>query len=323
MLPQKVLNLYMAKTIDMMAVMQHIPEILGLELVWRKDAWEGRYYLNGDRHPYKRDKLKVKFWKAPDGNTHIVLYEQGGNHMSLQTWLVHYGGAMDWKHARDIMRGCKPCALELGNTRVLDNEVRYVGREVLEEYKGYELERCNLFVWMCRMFGESRVREVWDAYNVTTNERGEVVFWYVDPEGRILHDKIMRFRYDGHRDKSHGGYRKFTTAMGHTARCYFGSHLIEDDCDLHLVEGEKTALIMACASPDKIWLASGGLNQVRDVDSRMWLYPDIDGISKWESITGAQIVSWWENYTDVGDHDDIADAEIRLRMKNVYTGRYR
>lgn len=308
--------------IDMYAVMQHVPDILGMELTWRKDAWEGRYYLNGERHPYKRDKLKVKFWKS-NGRTYIMCFEQGGDMMSLENWLQQFGGCPDWKTARDVMRGCKPCALELGVRSRSESEVRYVTKEVLEEYRGYDLGRCNLFAWMCRLFGESRVREVWEKYNVTTNERGEVVFWYTDPEGRILHDKIMRFRYDGHRDKAHGGYRKFTTAMGHTARCYFGSHLIEDGLDLHLVEGEKTALIMACVSPDKLWLATGGLNQVRDVDSRMWLYPDVDGISTWESIQGAQIVSWWENYTEVGDHDDIADAEIRLRMKNVYTGRYR
>lgn len=310
--------------IDMYAVMQHVPEILGMELTWRKDAWEGRYYINGERHPYKRDKLKVKFWKAPDGRTHIILHEQGNNSMSIQSWLIAYGGAVDYKHALDIMRDCQPCALELGDIRTRSNEdVRYIDKSVYEQYRQYELERCNLFAFMCRLFGEERVRSVWEAYNVTTNERGDVVFWYVDAEGRICHDKIIAYKLDGHRNKQFGGFRKFKTDMGYRARCLFGSHLIIDDKELNIVESEKSCLVLKCAFPDKTWLATGGLNQLRECEPNMLLYPDIDGISKWESLKDARIVPWWENATELGDKDDYADLIIREKMGNYYMGRYR
>lgn len=313
--------------IDMYAVMQHVPEILGMELTWRKDAWEGRYYLNGERHPYKRDKLKVKFWKAPDGRTHIVLYEQGGPQMSLQTWLVQYGGAMDWKHARDIMRGCKPCALELGVRSRSESEVRYIGREVLEEYRGYDLNRCNLFAWMCRMFGESRVREVWDAYRACTDEKGNVVFFYSDAEGRIIHDKVMRYSMNGKRDKQFIT-RRFKTADGYKSRAYYGAHLVDDGKRIVLMESEKSVLLSACyfgMDGDTVFLATGGKGNVRDVDERTWLAPDIDAIETWSLINGARIYEWWNEFSgEFSGHDDIGDAIVRKMMGDYRGGeRYR
>lgn len=313
----------MSRIIDMMAVMQHVPDILGMELTWRKDAWEGRYYLNGDRHPYKKDKLKVKFWKAPDGRTHIVLYEQGGPQMSLQTWLVQHGGAMDWKHARDVMRGCQPCALELGGARLRrEAEVRYVPREVFEQYKAYELERSNLYLWMCRMFGESNVREAWERYNVTTNERGEVVFWFVDPEGRILHDKIFRYGSNGKRDKQFVR-RKYKVGDGFNGRCFFGSHLIEPGVEINVCESEKTALL-SYLHTGKLFVATGGKSNLRDVDENMILWPDLDAVEDWSTINGARIKEWWSDCDfELGSHDDYGDVIVREKLKNVYMGRYR
>lgn len=306
-------------------VMHRIPDIMGLELVWHKDAWEGRYYITGERHSWKKDKLKVKLWTRPEG-TDIMVHEQGGESMCLQTWLIRFGGARDWKSAMEIMRGNSTPIREYMHHNIrngVELEVRYVPREVFEQYRGYELERSSLFLWMCRMFGEKIVREVWNTYNVTTNERGDVVFWYVDAEGRICHDKVISYRSDGHRNKQFGGFRKFKTEMGYRARCLFGSHLIEDDKELNIVESEKSCLVLKCAFPEKIWLATGGLNQLRECDPNMLLYPDIDGISKWESLKDARIFPWWENAKELGEKDDYADVIVREKLSKVYMGRYR
>lgn len=309
--------------IDINAVMQRVPEIMGMELELRGGVWEGRYYINGERHAWKKDKLRVRL-REFNGRMYVMVYEQGGEGISLENWLQRYGGCPDWRSARDVMRSCRPCGLELGLTRfATEAAVQYVEESEYERCRGLGFDGCNLYAWMCRLFGEETVRAVWDRYRVTSNERGEAVFWYTDPEGRILHDKIMRYCGNGRRDKTSGGYRRFTTAKGYTARCYFGAHLVGDG-PLHLVESEKSALIMACVEPEKTWVACGGLNQVRDVDARMWLYPDIDGIAKWEAIPGAQIVPWWDSFDEVGDHDDIADAAVRQRMGDfsVSAGRY-
>lgn len=310
-----------SNAVDMMAVMQHIPEILGMELTWRKDAWEGRYYLNGERHPYKKDKLKVKFWKH-NGRTYIILHEQGAGSMSLENWLQQFGGCPDWKTARDVMRGCKPCALELGGARLRsEGEVKYIPQSVLEEYKQYPLENCTLFNWMCRMFGEQRVREAFERYNVTSDSDRRTIFWYVDPEGRICHDKIFKYSAYGKRDK-HFVSRKFKTGDGYRGKCFFGSHLIEPGIEVNICESEKSALL-GYLEYGGVWVACGGKTNLRDVTPEMRLFPDIDAISDWSAINGANIVEWWENAdVEIGETDDIGDMIVKRRMKNHYTNRY-
>lgn len=310
------------QAMNYVGVMHRIPEIMGLELTWRKDAWEGRYYMNGERHAWKRDKIKVKMWTRADG-TDIMIHEQGAGSMSLQNWLIRYGGARDWKNAMDIMRGNSTPIREYIHHEVRsDSEVRYVDREVFEEYRRYDLNRCNLFVWMCRMFGEERVRDVWNAYRVCTDEKGNVVFFYSDAEGRIIHDKVMRYSMNGKRDKQFIT-RRFKTSDGYSGRAYYGAHLVEDGKKVVLMESEKSVLLCAVhfgMDGDTVYLATGGKGNVRDVDERTWLAPDIDAIEAWSAIDGAQIYEWWGDFSgEFGSHDDIGDAIVR-KMMGDYRG---
>lgn len=298
--------------IDLYAVMQHIPEMLGLELTWKKDAWEGRYYLSGEKHPYKKDKLKIKFWRTEKGCS-IWLHEQGGDSMSLQNWLQRYGGAADWKEAMDMMRGnSRPDArlMNLIRTGNEINEVKYIDKKEYKSCMLFDLRRCPLFVWMAGLFGEEPVRDVWSKYHVTTDGDGLAVFWYTNSDGKICYDKRMRYKYDGHRDKSFGGTRRFLTANGYTERPWFGSHLIEDGKDIHVLESEKSVLICSLRYPDKIWISAGGKNNLRDISDDMLLYPDIDAIDYW-SNRGARIVEWWAGDDNIGEHDDYADKVVR------------
>lgn len=297
----------MRQPIDYYAIMQNIPEILGMEMNWKKDAWEGRYYINGERHAYKRDKLKVKMWRGG-----IWLHEQGGNSMSLITWLVTYGGCVDEREAIKLLRGHSTVKdFVISDFRQKQAEIRYVTEEEYLQYIEYELERSSLYGWMCRNFGEERVRHVWERYRVTTNQRGDVVFWYLDVEGRICHDKIVRYKFDGHRDKAFGGSRVYTTAEGYGGRCLYGAHLIPEKGDIWLCESEKSALICACVWPEKVFVATGGKNGLRDLDSRVKLLPDIDAVEEWQSRAGlATVVEWWKNQ-QVREKEDIADLIMR------------
>lgn len=304
---------YKREAINYVGIMHRIPDIMSLDLVRRGNNWEGRYYINGGRHPYRRNKLQVKMWERADG-TDIMVYEQGGDVMTLQRWLVEYGGATDSKTAWSIMKGNSIPIREFMHHNIRENgEGLYVPESVYEEYKSYPLETCNLYNWMCRLFGEAKTREAWERYGVTTDSKGDTIFWYRDTEGRLLHDKIMRYSMQGKRDKTYIS-RRFKVGNGFNQNCWFGSHLIKDGDDLYCVESEKSALIMSIVEPEKLWVASGGLSNIRDVDSHIWLYPDIDGIERWSAIKNAQIVEWWEGES-VGDHDDIADLVIR-KIKN-------
>lgn len=305
--------------LDMNAVMQNIPNITKLDLKWKNNAWEGRYYLNGDRHAYKKDKLRVKMWRTEKGCS-IWLHEQGGESMSLQNWLQSYGGAADWKEAMDIMRGNSDVNKELIYMMMKgrrDNDVKYVNNSDYESCALFDLERCPLFVWMANIFGHDVVRDVWKRYHVTTDGNGLAVFWYTDSEGRICYDKRMRYKYDGHRDKAFGGTRHYKTDMGYTERPMFGEHLIEEVEDLHVLESEKSVLVCACRYPDKLFVGTGGKNNIRSVEDNMILYPDMDAISEW-SAKSSRICEWWVGDDEVGEHDDFADKIVR----DVTRGRY-
>lgn len=293
--------------IDLNAVMDNIPTIMGLELKRTRNGWQGGYYLNREKHPYRRDKLKVWVW-----NYNIWVKEEGAPGISLQTWLCTYGGAADYKEAYRIMRGnaipLPYVASERGRV-----EGKYVPEEVFAEYCQYDLGRCNLFTWMCRLFGQQRVMEAWARYYVTSTESGETCFWYVNNEGKICHDKRVRYLWNGRRDKSYGGSRKFKTADGFNQRCMFGAHLVESDDEIvNIVEAEKTAI--ACSIVyGGIWLATGGKSALKDTDDRTRLYPDLDAVNEWREK--GHVVEWWENCgLELDSHADILDMiEIKLR----------
>ena len=301
--------------------MQHIPEIMNMNLVWRKGAWEGRYYLSGERHPYKKDKLKIKFWRNEKGCS-IWLHEQGGDSMSLQNWLQRYGGAADWKEAMDMMRGNSrpdPKLLNLIRTGSDTHEVKYIDKSDYKACSLFDLRRCPLFVWMAGIFGEEQVRDVWAKYHVTTDGEGLAVFWYTNSDGKICYDKRIKYKYDGHRDKTFGGTRKYLTKDGYMERPMFGAHLVysgndDSDKEVCVVESEKSALILSLTFPDKTFLATGGKNNLRDVDDCMLLYPDMDAIELWSSIPHARIVEWWKDEDVRSDHDDYADVVIRKKL---------
>lgn len=295
--------------IDLNAVMDNIPTIMGLSLTRKGDKWQGGYYLDRTRHPYRRDKLKVWIW-----NYNIYVAEEGGKALSLQNWLIQYAGVKDYKEALRIMRGNAiplPYYENIGNTI---KENRFVQKDILEEYQQYPLDKCNLFNWMCRLFGENKTREAWIKYRLTSSNTGDVIFWYIDNEGNICHDKRVRYLWNGRRDKTYGGSRRFKTAEGYRSRCLYGSHLIESEDEIiNIVESEKTAI--ACSILfGGIWLACGGKNNLRDTDNRTRLFPDIDAVNEW--YDKGNVVEWWENCGyDLDEHADILDM-IELKLKN-------
>lgn len=302
----------MRHELDIYAIKQRIPEIMGMNLVWKNNAWQGGYYINGERHSYRKDKLKVRVWNSKKGNV-LFVHEEGGESMSIQTWLQRYGGAANYREAMEILEAnCTPKRELLEYIR--PKEGSYVPESIYEEYKSYPLESCNLYNWMCRLFGEAKVREAWERYNVTTNERGQVVFWFRNNEGKLCHDKIVSYLWNGHRDKGFGGSRRFKTSDGFTERCLFGSHLIDSDDEIiNIVESEKTAIACYCAFGG-LWLATGGKGQLRDTDERTILYPDMDAICEWREK--GNVEEWWVNCgVELGEKDDMCDM-IEKKIKN-------
>lgn len=296
---------------DLLRAFEQVPSIMGLELVRkRSDLWWGSYYLNGQPHPYRKDKMKVGIY-----NRDIWVHEEGGISQSLATWLVNNGRAANYHEAYCIL-DCKGKPLDVFKcfeTRKVT--ASYVPRSVVDAMSEFDLKKCTLFRWMCNLFPENKVREVWKMYNVTTDTRGLAVFWYADSQGRVAFDKRVKYKEDGHRDKSFGGTREYRTADGFTARPYFGAHLVKEGEEVNIVESEKTALACACHFGGT-WLACGGKNNLKDVTNAK-LYPDYDAREEWHDRANgrAEVVEWWQGWHEVGATSDIGDL-IEWKVKN-------
>lgn len=293
---------------DPAVALQNAPKLMGMDLrECGHNKLCGAYYITGEPHPWRRDKLKVYIWKGS-----VFVSEEGGITMSLQNWLIHYAGCADFKEALRLING-QPQVLEWHREfkERTHRQIQYVSRDVLDAARLYDLHKCPLFIWFCSLFPEDRVREAFERYNVTTDGQGLAVFWAVNQDGLILHDKRMKYLPTGRRDKSFGGTRKYKTADGYSGRCFFGSHLIPacGDGDILTVESEKSAIGLYLWT-GKVVVATAGKNNLRERDPRLLCYPDKDGFEDWEA-TGNRCVRWFDDwelpYDEQPDTADVMD----------------
>ena len=283
---------------DPVMALRNAPKLLGMEL--RPNGTNklcGAYYLTGEPHQYRKDKIKVFVSRGS-----VWVSEEGGRCISLPQWLMEYGGAADFKEALKMINGESQAMHWSGEVReVKKGEVKYVSKDVLEGARQYDLNLSPLFRYMCKLFPENRVREVWDAYNVTANSKHGTVFWYVNSAGKICHDKICWYGEDGHRIKTLPMGRQYRIGDGYTENPMFGSHLKGEIRGI--LESEKSCLYAACYYGG-IWLGTGGKNNLRDV-SDISLYPDRDAEEAWSQH--GHCVDWYSDWSECGAHSDLGD----------------
>lgn len=188
-----------------------------------------------------------------------------------------------------------------------------------------------------------RISEALWLYCIGGWRDGRTVFWMIDQNGIPRAAKLMRYKADGHRDKSRNpgwiynqdGCREICRPDEHEVlKPLFGMHLLKryPRATVKIVESEKTALLMAIAYGNhagQVWMACGGLEnlnreklkpiigQKRDII----LYPDRDGIAKWKAkaenlhydrvtVDCKPVTEWWR--PEDGEKADIADVVIRM-----------
>jgi len=142
---------------------------------------------------------------------------------------------------------------------------------------------------------EQQLQRVFDDYMVGATQWGDIIFWQIDREGRVHTGHIMQYGTDGHRSGYQGWMHTRLINEGKLPhdwqlyQCLYGEHLLSRYPERHvcLVESEKTALLMALAQPQMLWLAtagSGGLSRERLMclkGRRVTLFPDSGCYDKW------------------------------------------
>lgn len=172
-----------------------------------------------------------------------------------------------------------------------------------------KLNNANLFCkWLRDLPWDSKQRErvqriLW-LYCVGGWTDGRVCFWQIDEQGRPRGGKLMKYMPDGHRDKTRNpgwiynqkGIRERLDLDHYEYRStLFGLHLLNryPKAVVHVVESEKTALVMACYNGNlssDLWLACGGLKFLKLESMRplfeqkrtIHLWPDRDGLEEWQ-----------------------------------------
>lgn len=292
---------------DPVVALRNTPKLLGMELVQHGQGLQGGYYLNGDKHAYRRDKLKVFISRGS-----VWISEEGGRCLSLPQWLIEFGGAADFKEALGMINGeSQAISWNREVRQKAEQKVQFVDPAALEGARQYDLGKCALFRWMCTLFPEERVRKAWALYNVTTDSHGNAVFWYVDQEGRILFDKRILYKEDGHRDKSFFPGRQYRVGEGYSGKCYFGACVPDDGRKTFIVESEKSALL-GHLYYGRRFMATGGKGNLRTIEPGMMLCPDMDARIEWEER--GEVLHWWEKWgipaDQIPDHADIGDMIV-------------
>lgn len=208
---------------------------------------------------------------------------------------------------------------------------------------------------MLRNYGVGRSRFI-TRYNDHEQQHDFTVWWMVDQQGMTHNGHLMKYRPDGHRDKQaeysqtwiHARMKyadpqkskvpPFNERESSASYCLFGEHLTglpaTRQATVNVVESEKTALFCAIAYGGmtmSVWTACAGLGNLTNKNDllrtliqqgrRIVLYPDRDGISRWQqaaqqigyknlTVNTEAVTNWWKPCD--GDKADIADVLLRI-----------
>jgi len=201
--------------------------------------------------------------------------------------------------------------------------------------------RSNLVSFLWRIAPDhQRLLAVLQAYLVGATKNWEVVYWQIDSDWNVRTGKIIKYNpFDGHRIKR-GGTDWVHSRMKrikilaedqvfNLKQCLFGEHLLRlfPELPVAIVESEKTALLCALAFPQYLWLATGGLyNMKKDMlkvlEGRTAVFiPDLEGYDLWlEKMKmlpqcHASILDILESHATAEDHEkkiDIGDIIVRI-----------
>ncbi|MEG0252473.1 MAG: DUF6371 domain-containing protein [Muribaculaceae bacterium] len=296
-----------------------IDDITGLPFIKKGRYWYGKFYIDGSVS--NRWDKTVVMYKAPNG---IIVLENGGDSMTIINWLIKYGGVSDFVSAFNRLRELTSGVFTPPPPPKPEQEIKYISKKLtLSQKENTGIEKDNLFLSLLRHFKYKDIKECYHIYNTAPyrlkNGKLSTSFYYCNSSGYFLHDKQMLYKENGHRDHDFGGSRMFKINDGYIGKCYFGEHLFYKGAKVYLVESEKTALILSlyCKGKGKIFLATGGKNNLRDVEKDWKLLPDRDAFEDWNKKHEGQCVRWWECFPEYicGEKDDIGDY-ILWKLEN-------
>ncbi len=211
--------------------------------------------------------------------------------------------------------------------------------------------RDNFSTFLFNLFGESKRQDVMDIlyrYRIGLDNQiweNATVFWQIDSEYDVRTGKIMLYNKDTgkrvkqpfnhiswvHRPDKHSKYGNNTDFS--LSQCFFGEHLLSDypDTDkFHIVESEKTAVLLSIHNPKVMWVATGGLQNINEtrllpfIDKKLVFYPDKGKaykewerkLEKYQNGFNIELSDSVEKLDILKDGDDLGDYIVNKYTNN-------
>ena len=199
----------------------------------------------------------------------------------------------------------------------------------------------NFLIYLRENYPMMSVVEVINRYRIGTSNHwpGATVFWQIDSSNRVRTGKIMLYDYHtGHRVKDPESKICWAHCLPpfhdfKLRQTLFGAHLLTPGTKrVMVVEAEKTAVIASMFFPDEIWLATGGLGNIRretcDIlkGIQVILFPDLGAEDKWRAkadsipeLKGYRLSTWLQHNSTPWQREhgcDLAD-EMENWFPNV------
>lgn len=159
----------------------------------------------------------------------------------------------------------------------------------------------NFISFLVSNLGREKAEHLCKIYKVGTSKQwyGASIFWYVDKDNNTRTGKIMLYnKITGKRIKEPYNHITWVHKKLHIPNdsinsCLFGEHLIslEPNKPIAIVESEKTAMISSVYFDKFIWLATGGIanlkyDKLKSLKGRdIILFPDLGAYDLWVSKT--------------------------------------
>ncbi|GGD99602.1 DUF6371 domain-containing protein [Planktosalinus lacus] len=211
---------------------------------------------------------------------HLSPKEYFDNQITLQGNQVD----TDWAGAKKpLIDFCKPKKTNLASSFI-------ESRHLLNSLKHNSDN--NFLLFLEKMTNKETVSHVKEKYKIGTSKKwkGATIFWQIDNRGKIRTGKMMLYnKVTGKKNKINWVHSVLRLDDFNLNQCLFGLHLLNSDKNkaIALVESEKTAVIASIAFPQFIWMATGGLmNLKKDMilplaNRKVILYPDAGCYDIW------------------------------------------
>lgn len=152
----------------------------------------------------------------------------------------------------------------------------------------------HLFSFLQAVISPESLSEIKEKYKIGTSGKwqGATIFWQIDQKGRIRTGKMILYdKATGRKKKLNWVHSILNLPDYNLKQCLFGLHLLNSDQQkaIAIVESEKTAVIASIAFPQFIWMATGGLMNLKAsmlrplVNRRVILFPDAGCYDDWNN----------------------------------------